>query len=152
MLDTYFGIAMLTERLHRLFLEVIRTELDKHDYADINNVQSLILFNVGPNKLTVGEISNRGYYLGSNVTYNLKKMIENGYLKQEQSKHDRRSSHVMLSDKGRKLYDILTAAMTNHIENLNRNGLDEKALKTMYGDLERLEHFWNFLVQRDSRF
>src|SRR5260221_14195497 len=95
--EKYFEIVMLLERLHRLFLDVVKAELDRNRIVDINNVQCMILYNIGKTKLTVGEISNRGYYLGSNVTYNLKKMVENGYLVQEQAPHDRRSSTIQLS-------------------------------------------------------
>ena len=58
-------------------------ELDRTGIADINNIQALILSNIGKEELTVGELTNRGYYLGSDVSYIVKKMVENGYLEQE---------------------------------------------------------------------
>ena len=95
--ETYFETIRLIERLHRQFLEVVKGELDRLGIEDINNVQALILSNVGREELTVGELTNRGYYLGSNVSYNVKKMVENGYLVQERSTHDRRSIRVRVS-------------------------------------------------------
>ena len=80
MKDSYLEAIKLIERLHRQFLEVVKTELDRNGIEDINNVQALILFNIGSDELTVGELTNRGYYLGSNVSYNVRKMVENGYL------------------------------------------------------------------------
>ena len=94
MQDQYFQLVMMIERLHRLFLDVVKLELDRMKIIDINNIQAMILYNVGQSKLTVGEIANRGYYLGSNVTYNLKKLVKSGYLIQEISPHDRRSSYL----------------------------------------------------------
>ena len=89
--EVYFEPIRLIARLHRQFLEVVKVELDRTGMADINNIQALILSNIGKEELTVGELTNRGYYLGSNVSYNVKKMVENGYLEQERSLHDRRS-------------------------------------------------------------
>jgi DNA-binding MarR family transcriptional regulator len=96
-MDGYLEVISLIERLHRQFLEVVKLELDGFGIRDINNVQAMMLFNIG---VTVGELILRGCYLGSNVSYNLKKMVENGYLVQERSVHDRRSFHVRLTDKG----------------------------------------------------
>src|ERR1700746_3290371 len=89
-------MTSLVERLHRQFLEIVKLELEGSGIHDINNVQGLVLFNIGDAEMTVGELMQRGCYLGSNVTYNLKKMVENGYLLQERSVHDPRSSHVKL--------------------------------------------------------
>src|SRR5262245_66456291 len=95
----YLETIALVERLHRECLEVIKADLDRQGIRDLNNVQAMILFNIGDDVLSVGELTNRGYYLGSNVSYNVKKMVENGYLVQERSPHDRRAVHVKLSPK-----------------------------------------------------
>jgi DNA-binding MarR family transcriptional regulator len=152
MKDKYFSIIMLIERLHRLFLDVVKTELDRHNILDINNIQCLILYNVGHNKLSIGEVSNRGYYLGSNVTYNLKKMVENGYLEQETSEHDRRSSYVKLSKKGNNLYRIIEQMFDKHMANLEHNNIKVDDLKKLYSTMEQLESFWAFMLARDMRF
>src|SRR5438045_6540546 len=107
MSDGYLQVISLIERLHRQVLEVIKMELDRLGLHDINNVQALMLFNIGDAEISIGELMSRGYYLGSNVSYNVKKMVENGYLVQERSVHDRRSIHVRLTDKGRTLRDRL---------------------------------------------
>ncbi len=150
--EKYFTIVMMIERLHRLFLDVVKVELDRARIKDINSVQSLILYNVGRSKLSVGEVTNRGYYLGSNVTYNLKKLVENKYLHQEQAVHDRRSSHVWLTDKGNKLYDQLEAMVKRHLQNLARNNLEEKDIDELLKTMGRLESFWSFMVTRELRF
>src|SRR3546814_15509031 len=103
----YYQSIVLIERRHRHFLELVKAELERRGIQDINNVQSLILYNIGTDELTVGELTARGYYLGSNVSYNVKKMVENGYLVQERSLHDRRSVRVRLSDKGLELREKL---------------------------------------------
>src|SRR5476649_1853148 len=112
MKESYFQSVVMIERLHRLFLEVVKVELDRLDIRDINNVQCLVLYNIGKGQVTVGELTNRGYYLGSNVSYNLRKMVQHSYLVQEASAHDRRSSHVKLSDKGLSLHDKLDDLFT----------------------------------------
>ena len=100
MTEQYLISIRLIERLHRRFLDVIKAELDRLGIEDINNVQTLILFNINEEQLTVGELTVRGYYLGSNVSYNVKKLVENDYLIQERSAHDRRMTRVRLSQKG----------------------------------------------------
>lgn len=151
MIEKYFEIVMTVERLHRLFLDVVKSELDRLHITDISNVQAVILFNIGKNKMTVGEVSNRGYYLGSNVTYNLKKMIEHGYLDQTQSVHDRRSSVIRLSEKGVALYDKLEAMLTRHINNFQRNNINPQDLDMFMRTMDNLETFWSFMIARDLR-
>ncbi len=104
MQTAYMDVIALVERLHRQFLEVIKLELDTNGVHDINNVQAMILYNIGDLEMTVGELTLRGCYLGSNVSYNVKKMLENGYIAQERSPHDRRSVRVRLTEKGLALH------------------------------------------------
>jgi len=138
----YYEAIQLIERLHRHFLDVLKVELDKAGIQDINNVQSMILYNIGNDELTVGELTIRGYYLGSNVSYNVKKMVENGYLDQERSIHDKRSIRVKLSDKGIKLRDMVSAMFKAHEEAIQNSDLPDHALKDMNGTLKRIERFW----------
>jgi DNA-binding MarR family transcriptional regulator len=139
----YFDSILLIERLHRHFLEVLKAELDRLGIQDINNVQSLILYNIGDDELTVGELTARGYYLGSNVSYNVKKMVENGYLGQERSPHDRRSVRVRLSKKGLDLRDKISAMFERQVQALDKAGLGESELATVNETLRKLERFWS---------
>src|SRR5271157_3408859 len=118
--NMYLDVISLVERLHRHFLEVVKLELEGLGIHDINNVQGMMLFNIGDAEMTVGELTLRGCYLGSNVSYNVKKMVENGYLLQERSLHDRRSIHVRLTEKGIRLRDSLTAMHRRHVEMLSQ--------------------------------
>lgn len=139
----YYDSILLIERLHRHFLEVLKVELDRLGVQDINNVQSLILYNIGDDELTVGELTARGYYLGSNVSYNVKKMHENGYLAQERSAHDRRSVRVKLSDKGLALRDRIKDLFARQVDALDRNGLTTEELSRANDTMRKLERFWS---------
>src|SRR6516225_2782094 len=119
-MNAYFKVISLVERLHRQFLELVKLELEGLGIHDINNVQGMMLFSIGDAEMTVGELTLRGCYLGSNVSYNVKKMVENGYLVQERSLHDRRSIHVHLTEKGCELRDSLTAMHQRHLEMLSQ--------------------------------
>jgi DNA-binding MarR family transcriptional regulator len=114
----YLEVISFVERLHRQLLEVVKRELEGFGIPDINNVQAMMLFNIGDAEMTVGELTLRGCYLGSNVSYNVKKMVENGYLAHERSAHDRRSIHVRLTEKGITLRDSLTVMHQRHAEML----------------------------------
>ncbi|MDE1152481.1 MAG: MarR family transcriptional regulator [Micavibrio sp.] len=142
MTSPYYESINLIERLHRQFLDVLKVELERANILDINNVQSMILHNISTDELTVGELTVRGYYLGSNVSYNVKKMVENGYLVQERSIHDKRSVRVKLSDKGRKLNDGITRLYKKHEEKLSTAGLPNTRIESMNHVLRDLETFW----------
>lgn len=141
MKKAYLSTIVLLERMHRQFLEVIKSELEAHDIRDINNVQWLILYNIGGDELTVGELTLRGYYLGSNVSYNVKKMTEHGYLHQERSSHDRRSVRVRLTEKGLELSRLLEGMFERHVETIADN-IDEEKLSEANEALRDVERFW----------
>lgn len=140
--NLYLEVISLVERLHRQFLEVVKLELEGLSIHDINNVQAMMLFNIGDAEMTVGELTLRGCYLGSNVSYNVKKMVENGYLAHERSVHDRRSIHVRLTERGIKLRDSLTAMHQRHAEMLSQATLNGDDLQATGVTLRRLERFW----------
>lgn len=151
MKETYFESVAMIERLHRLFLEVIHAELERLNIRDISNVQALILYNIGQEQVTVGELTHRGYYLGSNVSYNLRKMVDSKYVNQEPSPHDRRSSHVRLSPKGLDLYAKLDKIMENQAHMLEKD-TGEKDIPVKLGHcLRKIETFWATMLARDLR-
>ena len=142
MKNVYLETILLIERLHRQFLEVVKAELDRLGIEDINNVQSLILSHVGEEELTVGELTYRGYYLGSNVSYNVKKMVENGYLIQERSTHDRRTVRVRVSEKGLEICKHISTLYERHVGQLDKGPITEETLGAVNETLKRLERFW----------
>jgi DNA-binding MarR family transcriptional regulator len=151
MTNAYPDVISLIERLHRHFLEVVKLELDGLRIHDINSVQGMMLYNIGDAEMTVGELTLRGCYLGANVSYNVKKMVENGYLAQQRSRHDRRSIRVRLTEKGTKLRDRVSGMLQRHQEMLSQTALSVDDLQVVGITLRRLERFWisaNDLVQR----
>ena len=141
MTEEYMAVISSVERLHRHFLNVVKSELDSSNIRDTNNVQAIMLFNLGDAEMTVGELTLRGCYLGSNVSYNLKKMLENGYVEQARSPHDRRSTHVKLTPKGRALRDRLAEMHRRHAESL-QCVIPAPDLEHAAATLSRLERFW----------
>jgi DNA-binding MarR family transcriptional regulator len=139
----YLEALTLVERLHRRLLDVIKDEFDRRGRADINAVQALLLYNIGDKELTAGELRTRGYYLGSNVSYNVKKMVENGYLGQERSPHDRRSVRVRLSDKGLDLRDKISSMFERQVKALDKAGLNDDELIKANETMRKLERFWS---------
>lgn len=146
MSHSYYETILLVERLHRHFLEVVKVDLDRQGIQDINNVQALILYNLAQDEMTVGELTARGYYLGSNVSYNVKKMFENGYLAQERSPHDRRSVRVKLTEKGLALHVQLREYFEKQVGMLEGANLGGEDLGKMNDVLKKLERFWNTMI------
>jgi DNA-binding MarR family transcriptional regulator len=139
----YLEALTLVERLHRRLLDVIKDEFDRRNRSDINSVQALLLFNIGDSELTAGELRTRGYYLGSNVSYNLKKLVEMGYLHHARSRVDRRSVRISLTDKGGEVRDIVENLYQKHVQTVEQvGGIAAGELQTLNKALQRLERFW----------
>lgn len=139
----YLEALTLVERLHRRLLDVIKDEFDRVGRDDVNSVQALLLFNIGGAELTAGELRTRGYYLGSNVSYNLKKLVEGGYVKHERSRIDRRSVRVSLTDKGREVATIVDRLYERQLRSIEQvGGIGAVDFKTLNKSLQRLERFW----------
>src|ERR1700751_518269 len=139
----YVEALTLAERLHRRLLDVIKDEFDRRGRADINSVQALLLYNIGDKELTAGELRTRGYYLGSNVSYNLKKLVEMGFPDHQRSRIDRRSVRIKLTDKGREVRDTVDTLYEKHVRTVEQVGgirCDEFAM--LNKSLQRLERFW----------
>ena len=139
----YLEALTLIERLHRRLLDVIKDEFDRRGRADINAVQALLLFNVGDKELTAGELRTRGYYLGSNVSYNLKKLVEMGYIHHQRSRMDRRSVRVSLTEKGGEVAKIVNGLYDRHIRSIDHiGGIATADFHDLNRSLQRLERFW----------
>lgn len=142
----YYRTVLMIERLHRLFLELVRAELERRGLRDINNVQAMILYAIGDEELSVGELTSRGYYLGSNVSYNLKKMQQGGFLAQRRDSSDRRTVRIRLTDKGQAVRGLLTDIFRGHCADLR--GQDSQVLDAAEAQLQVLEQFWGGRLQR----
>src|SRR6187402_1756746 len=111
----YLESLQLVERLHRRLLDVIKDEFDRNGRSDINAIQALLLFNIGNAELTAGELRSRGYYLGSNVSYNLKKLVDLGFINHQRSRIDRRSVRVSLTPKGAAVAEVVAGLYERHV-------------------------------------
>jgi DNA-binding MarR family transcriptional regulator len=139
----YLEAMTLVERLHRRLLDVIKDEFDRRSRADINSVQALMLYNIGEKELSASELLTRGYYLGSNVSHNLKKLVEMGFLEHRRSHMDRRSVRIKLTDKGREMRDVVDALYQKHLRTVEQiGGINSDELTNMNKLLQRLERFW----------
>jgi len=148
MKQVYLETILLIERLHRRCLDVVKSELDRLKVEDINNVQTLILYNIGADQLTVGELTNRGYYLGTNVSYNVKHLVESGYLIQEKAPHDKRSTRVKLSERGAALVEKMDALIERNVADLDRRSPGLAFLTDVNKSMHNLERFWTEYMNR----
>ncbi len=139
----YLEALTLIERLHRRLLDVIKDEFERNGEPEVNSVQALLIFNIGDNELTAGELKTRGHYQGSNVSYNLKKLVEAGYVSHERSAADRRSVRVGLTDKGRNIRGKVDALYNRQLQAIHDVvGLDADEFDRLNKALARLERFW----------
>lgn len=140
----YLVSLKLIERLHRLLLDLIKDEFERLGRSDVNSVQALLLYNIGDAELTAGELTSRGYYLGSNVSYNLKKLVDAGYINHERSTTDRRSVRVRLTKKGQEVCHLVDGLYQRQLKSLQQvGGVDTSDLEMLNKALIRLERFWS---------
>lgn len=140
----YLETLQLVERLHRRLLDVIKDEFDRNSRTDINAVQALLLFNIGDSVLTAGELRTRGFYLGSNVSYNLKKLVDLGFINHQRSRIDRRSVRVSLTEKGNEIAKVVGALYDRHIGSIEQvGGIGTDDFEKMNKLMQRLDRFWN---------
>ncbi len=143
-MTSYLDALTLVERLHRLLLDVIKDEFERVGVLEINAVQALLLFNIGDNEVTAGELKSRGYYQGSNVSYNLKKLVENGFMHHQRCEIDRRSVRVKLTEQGRRIRDIVSKLFSGHAEGLiSRGVIDHQGIDDITTSLRRIERYWS---------
>ncbi len=139
----YLEALSLVERLHRLLLDVIKDEFERVGVLEINAVQALLLFNIGDNEVTAGELKSRGYYQGSNVSYNLKKLVEMGYMHHQRCEIDRRSVRVRLTPRGREVRDVVSDLFARHAEGLDTKGvIGLDGIDDITISLKRVERYW----------
>lgn len=140
----YLESLQLVERLHRRLLDVIKDEFDRNGRSDINAIQALLLFNIGNAELTAGELRTRGYYLGSNVSYNLKKLVELGFINHQRSRVDRRSVRISLTEKGQEVAEVVAGLYERHVGSIEQvGGINSDEFQQMNRALQRLDRFWN---------
>jgi DNA-binding MarR family transcriptional regulator len=139
----YVDALALVERLHRLLLDVLKDEFERVGLLEVNPVQALLLFNIGDHEVTAGELKTRGYYQGSNVSYNLKKLVEMGYMHHQRCQIDRRAVRVKLTERGQAVRDMVAGLFDQHAQGLDtRPGLGGEDLQRVNASLRRLERFW----------
>lgn len=142
-MSSYLEALALVERLHRLLLDVIKDEFERVGILEINAVQGLLLFNIGDHEVTAGELKSRGYYQGSNVSYNLKKLVDMGYMHHQRCEIDRRAVRVRLTRRGREIRDVVEALFERHAVGLEQKGvMTAAAVEDITGALKRVERYW----------
>ena len=141
--NRYLESLTLIERLHRRLLDVIKDEFERNGEQEVNAVQALLLFNIGDSELTAGELKTRGYYQGSNVSYNLKKLVDQGYVSHERSSADKRSVRISLTDRGQVIREQIDTLYNRQLLSLREvAGIDVDEFDRLNKALTRLERFW----------
>ena len=146
--ETIRGLYMeslhLVERLHRRLLDVIKDEFDREGRSDVNAVQALLLYNIGDAELTASELRTRGYYLGSNVSYNVKKLVDLGLINHQRSRVDRRSVRISLTEDGQEIAETVAKLYERHVGSIQKvGGIGSDEFTQMNKLLQRLDRFWN---------
>ncbi|MDR0553093.1 MAG: MarR family transcriptional regulator [Holosporales bacterium] len=147
MKNTCIEVSIYSEKLHKLFLDIVREELEAIEVSDISSAQALTIINIGTNSVTIGELTSRGYYTGSNASYNVKKMAANGYLVQEPSERDKRACYIKLSEKGLDLYSKLETGLRKYTNAFKRKDSEEENhLEKCIENMKKIDIIWKSIL------
>jgi len=140
----YLTAVAFVERLHRSFLDLIKDELERSGITTINNVQALMLFNIGDAEISPGDLRSRGCYQGSNASYNLKKLVEAGYIHHRRSRSDQRSTRIRLTEKGQDISAAIDRVYDRHCHTIGDAGdVSPDELHRFTATMLKIERFWN---------
>lgn len=146
----YHEIARIIERMHRRYLDVLRIELGRIGIDDVSPVQVMMLMNISTGEISVRDLIERGYYLGSNASYNLKQLVDQGYVDRAASPRDKRAARLKLSVRGAELCEQLRRMSTLHADALIRADGDMQEFEVTYKTLRRLERKWTDVIRSDE--
>ena len=138
----HLELVRCIERLHRRYLDLFRVDLMRIGADDLSPAQVMMLFTIGPDDLSVRDLIDRGYYLGSNASYNLKRLVEAGYVERSASPRDRRSARIRLSEKGRRLCELVRSVDEGYHRLVVRDDTELRELEVTFRTLRRIEHTW----------
>ena len=145
--DMHQDLARMIERMHRRFLDVMRQELGRIGIEDLSPVQVLMLTNIGDEEISVRDLIERGYYLGSNASYNLKQLVTGGYVERKSDPRDKRSARLKWSDKGKKLALAMAKMEKELAESVFRTDGERTELETTAKVLKKLERRWSDAIR-----
>nr|WP_044549738.1 MarR family transcriptional regulator [Azospirillum lipoferum] len=146
----YTDLGRVMESITRRFLDVLRMELARIGVTDLSPTQALMLLHIGTEELSVRDLLERGYYLGSNASYNLKHLVEAGYVDRSPSLRDRRAARLKLSEQGLATCEALKKLEAARADSLLRSDSDGADFETTYRTLRRLERAWTDLIRYDD--
>jgi len=134
----------LIDRLQAKHHEIIARMLEARNLTELTAVQAVMLYNLGDREIMAGEMRSRGIYLGSNVSYNLKKLVGLGYLEQRPSPHDKRASHVRLTEKGKAIHDLVGQTYAAHVQKILATcPIDFQDVINLENILQVVDQFWS---------
>lgn len=113
-MNNYFQLVRLCESTYKAFLDSLKCALFDLEINNLSPIQALIILNLGENEINIKDFIRCGYYSGTNVTYNLNSLVENGYMLSIKNPGDARSRRISLSEKGIGVFDALSNMINNH--------------------------------------
>jgi DNA-binding MarR family transcriptional regulator len=145
---SYSNTIHLLERLHRRLMDVVTDALDRANIKDVNAVQALMLYNIADQELTISELRERDYYTGSNSSYNVKKLVEGGFLRYSKSRIDRRTVRISLGERGKEIHALVAQAYGKHAATVEQlGGIQSGDFDVVNRSLQRLDRFWSDQIE-----
>ncbi len=138
-------------RISSVFMEIIRLEIERIGVYNLTAAQYIILQHLGNDRIPVGDLSLRSSYFGTNISYNVRKMVENEYIIQEKSQHDQRTHYVSISPKSKELIAKIDQALDEHGDLLHKYGIDRKYFEEILSSIGKVDDFWTYTLSSRYR-
>ncbi len=141
----YIETITRLQSLNHQLLDQIKDEFKRIGWNEVNPAQALMLFHIGAgNEIAAGDVRARGYYFGSNASYNLMKLRDGNYIERRSYPADRRVVKIALTPKGEEVAEVVDDLIKRHLRAVGEvnSDLTSEHLKTLNNELEHLERVW----------
>ena len=121
--NKYIEAIHLCEKITQDFEELSQNILYSSGIEDLNATQAILLYKISLYKGNISpkEIGSKRYYNGTNVTYNLNKLKNKGYLEEKKSDIDKRKKNINITKKSDKIISLFDSHFNKQFDFLNKN-------------------------------
>lgn len=137
----YIDSVMLFDRLHRLFLSIMKNDLSMACVTDMTPAQAMMVYHLMDKKIRISDVQHYNMYHGLNASYNVRKMHRHGYLDMN-SVSDKRSVFVSLSKRGEDVYAMIEEIVGKHVKILEKLGFASEKITNLLDVARSLETTW----------
>ena len=142
--DSFLKSLSLLEQAHRRLHDVVKDNLERGGERSLTGVQALLIYEIGDAETPASALRARGAFAGTSLSYNVKKLQEGGYINQNRSTTDKRTVHLSLTERGKRVREQVTNLFEKQANALGPTAsVRGEDLDHLNKTVSRLERFWS---------